>query len=260
MKTQQAKKPMNRFVRILLDLIMLISLLVAGYSAWNIYHALEEYHEADVAYNEVRQSVLQVDQTTKEEKIDWPTLMQQYPDTMAWIKMANSTIDYPIAYADSTIPSRKGNVYYLDHLMDGRKQSSGTLFLDVNNGQSMKDRVLVVYGHNMKNGSMFADIDKYRRQEYYDGHKEMTLETANEKYKIYPVAGIKTTGTDDYVRYRFSNNEQFLSYVSRFTENSTFRSEHKVQPNDQLILFSTCDYTIEDGRYALLARLVKVNE
>ena len=257
MKQNKTKKPLSKRMKIFLDIAMVVSLLVAGFSAWNIVQVLKGYQESKQAYEEVRKEVVVVDKITKKEKVDFKKLRQLYPDTAAWIKMKNSAINYPIAYGDSLIPERRGNEFYLHHLMDGRYQNSGTLFLDVQNGRHLNSKVLVVYGHHMRDGSMFADIDKFQKQSYYDSHKEMELETPSGKYKVYPIAGIKTTGSDDYVRYRFGSDQDFMKYVQRFEKNSTFRSEQKVSAKDRLILFSTCDYSLEDGRYALIAKLVK---
>lgn len=259
MEKEKTKKSSRLFIRILLDFLMLVSLLVAGYSAWNIYHALEGYHESDLTYTQVRKEVIQFNQQTHEDKINWPLLQKKYPDIAAWLKMADSKIDYPVVFGDSRYPSRRGNEYYLNHLIDGRLQNSGTLFMDVNNGHLFQDKVWVIYGHNMHNGSMLADIDRYRKQEYYNSHKEMTLETAHAKYKVYPIAGILTVGSNNYVRYRFSSNDDFMQYVNTFIHDSTFKSEQKVNPEDKLVLFSTCDYSLEDGRYALIGKLVRIN-
>ncbi|MBW9212933.1 MULTISPECIES: class B sortase [Terrabacteria group] len=257
MKKTKTKKPLSKGMKVFLDLVMVCCLLVAGFSAWSIVQALKDYRESRQAYEEVRKEVVVIDQKTKEEKVDFAKLKKLYPDTAAWIKMKDSRIDYPIVYGDSVDPARRGNEFYLHHLMDGRYQNSGTLFMDVQNGRGLKSRVWTVYGHNMRDGSMFADINKFQKQSYYDSHKEMELETPEGKYKVYPVAGIKTTGSDDYVRYHFSSNQEFMDYVNMFQKKSTFKSEQTVSAKDQLMLFSTCDYSIDDGRYALLAKVVK---
>ena len=133
MKQNKTKKPLSKGMKIFLDIAMVVSLLVAGFSAWNIVQVLKGYQESKQAYEEVRKEVVVVDKITKKEKVDFKKLRQLYPDTAAWIKMKNSAINYPIAYGDSLIPERRGNEFYLHHLMDGRYQNSGTLFLDVQN-------------------------------------------------------------------------------------------------------------------------------
>ena len=83
------------------------------------------------------------------------------------------------------------------------------------------------------------------------------IETQECNYKLYPVAGILTNGSDNYVAYNFASDEEFMNYVSYFTGNSTFTSNVVLEPTDQTVLLSTCSYSLEDGRYALLCRLVR---
>ena len=111
----------------------------------------------------------------------------------------------------------------------------------------------------MLNDSMFADIEKYKDQSYYDSHKEMIFQTPNGTYKIYPVAGYSTTGTGGYVQYDFGSDSEFLSYVDRFVSASTFKSDVTITAEDQIVMLSTCSYDVEDGRYVLVGKLVKAS-
>ena len=186
-------------------------------------------------------------------------MLSQNPDCAGWITLPNSNVDYPVVFGASTDENKYGNSYYLDHLFDGTYNLSGTVFIDYNNGRDFSHKNTVIYGHHMLNDSMFADIEKYKKQSYYDSHKEMIFQTPNGTYKIYPIAGYSTTGTGNYVQYDFGSDSEFLSYVDRFVSASTFKSDETVSATDQIVMLSTCSYDVEDGRYVLVGKLVKAS-
>ena len=129
--------------------------------------------------------------------------------------------------------------------------------MDVNNNRDFSDKNTILYAHNMKNGTMFASIEKYKDASYYDGHKVIHIYTEAATYDAYPVAGIVTDGQDDYVRTSFSDDNDFMSYVNRFVSSSTFTSEQSIEASDRMIMLSTCNYDRSDGRYVLIGKLVQ---
>ena len=171
-------------------------------------------------------------------------------DFVGWIRLDDSTVDYPFVQGTD-------NEYYLRHLFDGTYNNSGCVFMDVNNNRDFSDKNTILYAHNMKNGTMFAAIEKYKDASYYDGHKVIHIYTEAATYDVYPVAGIVTDGQDDYVRTSFNDDNDFMSYVNRFVSSSTFTSEQSIEATDRMIMLSTCNYDRSDGRYVLIGKLVQ---
>ena len=130
--------------------------------------------------------------------------------------------------------------------------------MDEDNQKEFQDKATILYAHHMRNGSMFADVENYKDPSYYETHKTFYISTENAKYEMYPVAGFVTSGSVGYVRITFENDEDFMSYVNSFIEKSNFQSDVTVNPEDQVVLLSTCSYDIYDGRYVLMGKLVKV--
>ena len=85
------------------------------------------------------------------------------PDIVAWIYIEGTKINYPIVQGED-------NSYYLKHLFSGEWNGSGCIFLDSRNDASFADRHSIIYGHHMKNGTMFTDLDKYKKQDFFDEH------------------------------------------------------------------------------------------
>lgn len=244
------KRKLTKFGRILSDILIVVCLGIAGFSGWNLYKELHEYKVSEQTYTELLPKVTVKDEETQETTgYDWDSLREMNADIAGWIKMDDSTIDYPFVKGQD-------NEYYLHHLFNGEYNNSGCVFIDVNNNSDFSDKNTVMYAHNMRNGTMFAAIEQFKNASYYDTHKEIHIYTPNQNYIVYPVAGMLSNGQDDYVRTSFSDDNDFMNYVSRFVQNSTFTSEVSIEATDKIVMLSTCNYDTYDGRYVLIGKLV----
>ena len=248
------KRKLTKFGRILSDIVIVVCLVIAGFSGWNLYKELHEYQESKETYEKLTPEVVIENPDTNEVDtaplFDWEKLKQINGDFVGWIRLDDSTVDYPFVQGTD-------NEYYLKHLFDGTYNNSGCVFMDVNNNRDFSDKNTILYAHNMKNGTMFASIEKYKDASYYDGHKVIHIYTEAATYDVYPVAGIVTDGQDDYVRTSFNDDNDFMSYVNRFVSSSTFTSEQSIETTDRMIMLSTCNYDRSDGRYVLIGKLVQ---
>ena len=246
------KKKLTKFGKMLLDAILVLSLCVAAFSGYKLYQGKKEYKEAEKAYGDIRQASSTLSEKGK--VIDWDSLFAICNDVVGWIYLEDSTIDYPIVQAED-------NDYYLRRLLDGTWNNSGSIFVDYENYPGFVDKNNVLYGHHMLEAPyMFADVEKYRDQEFYDTHKVIEIYTPNDKrFLVYPLAGVYDTGSGDYVRLRFDGEQDFLDYVDSFVSRSTFESDEQIEPGDRIVLLSTCEYKVNtvDGRYALIGKIVE---
>ena len=168
-------------------------------------------------------------------------------DIVAWIYSEGTPINYPIAQTVN-------NDYYLRRLIDGTYNQAGTIFMDYKNSNDFSDFNTIIYGHNMKNNSMFGTLTNYKNQDYYNEHKEMFLYTENKKFKIEIFAGFVTSSESDiYVYPKTSSTNKKL--IDNALEKSTFSSKVEVSNEDKIITLSTCDYDFENARYVLLGVL-----
>ncbi|MBR3356614.1 MAG: class B sortase [Solobacterium sp.] len=244
------KRKLSRTGNMLITFLLILSLCGACYSGWMLYQTMSEYSQGSAAYHKIdKDALVPAADGSEEETIDFDYLRNINPDIAGWISLADSEISYPVVYS-----YEKGNDWYLRHLFDGTYNNSGCIFLDSHNVRADEEHI-VMYGHHMRNGTMFADVQKYESQEWYDTHREIVLDTPDGRWILYPAAGIFTTGTDPYVRFEFADDADFIQYVNYFTSGSTFVSDTVLQAGDRTALLSTCSYNVEDGRYALLCRM-----
>lgn len=259
------RKLKRKVVNWILNGLMIICLIIAVYSGWHVVSALLDYQKSNSAYQDLKKHAITRPDTTVQavdtgasDEVDFSYLEQLNPDVAGWISLPNSSIDYPFVFGASQDASRHGNEYYLKHLLTGEYSNSGCVFMDVRNGADFTKKNVVLYGHHMKNGSMFADVEKYASQEFYDEHQVFYIDTPQGKYEMYPVAGMRTVGTNDYVRFDFTSDQDYLDYVQGFIDQSTFQSNYQIEASDQMMMLSTCSYKVEDGRYVVIGKLVKV--
>lgn len=181
--------------------------------------------------------------------VDFDALRETAPDAIAWLYCPDTLINLPVVQG-------RDNNQYLYRLPDGTSNSGGTLFVDYRNNMTFTDRNTIIYGHNMKNGSMFGTLCNYKEQEYYDMHPVLWLLTPQRSYQIQLFAGFVTS--PDSEPYTFFPDESDLTdYVTKAMERSTFRADVDIQENDRIVTLSTCSYEFDDARYILHGRLVQ---
>ena len=171
--------------KLLLGSLTAVLLAVMSFSAWKIWVIRSEYHAGEAAYEDIshmislpqKAAVPQPSATSESggaetqpdedytvwPEVDFAALREINPDIVAWIYIEGTKINYPIVQGED-------NSYYLKHLFSGEWNGSGCIFLDFRNDASFADRHSIIYGHHMKNGTMFTDLDKYKKQEFFDEH------------------------------------------------------------------------------------------
>lgn len=190
---------------------------------------------------------------------EFSALYAQNSDLIGWIK-AGESIDLPVLYRD--------NEFYMDHDFYGAYSSAGSIFLDVRNSSDMSDDHMLIYGHNMKNGSMFGTLKKYREVSYLREYPIISLQYAWEseprKYVLVSLFDASMTPTDSsYIKiteFSFETQEEKQEFIDAMLRKSSYDIPLEVDADDQLITLVTCSYTHDDGRYLLMARQLREDE
>ena len=244
--------------KILSNLLIIICFCSFCYFGYNIYNYMtDEKEQKKINEGIIDEAVKKVEQDNNEEEntkpnnnplmIDFDTLKGKNSDIIAWLYSEGTPINYPIVQTTN-------NDYYLRRLIDGTYNQAGTIFMDCKNSGDFSDFNTIIYGHNMKNDSMFGSLTKYENQNYYDEHKEMFLYTENKKFIIEIFAGFITSSESDIYGYpKTSNTNKKL--IDNAIKKSTFISDVDVSCEDKIITLSTCSYNFENARYILLGVL-----
>ena len=180
--------------------------------------------------------------------VDFETLREINPDVVGWICIEGTNINYPVVQGPD-------NSFYMSRLFDGSVNSAGSIFMDYRNAPDMSCRNTVLYGHNMKNGTMFQQITEYKQQDFYDRHPTALLMTPEGNYQIEWIAGYVTDLNSDAWKIEFASDEEFSLWLENAMTRSTFLSTTEPDARDRLITLSTCSYEYADARYVLVGIL-----
>ena len=186
-------------------------------------------------------------------------LYEQNPDLIGWLKVCDH-IEEPVLYRD--------NSFYMDHDFYGQSSNAGAIFLDVANVPEMSDDSLLLYGHNMKNGAMFGDLDFFREKSYLAKYPIISLQSAWEaeprQYAIFSLFDASMNKTDpSYIRIRqfnFETDEEKLAYIQELQSRSIIDVPLEVGAEDQLVMLVTCSYSHDNGRFLMVARQLRDGE
>lgn len=190
--------------------------------------------------------------------VDIPALKKTNPDILAWISIPGTKIDYPIAQH----PTDDG--YYLKHGADGLKSSYGSLYMEACEKAPFQEFNTVVYGHNMNDGSMFAGLHLYEDKDFFDKHRELYVYTADHIFTYEVFAAVMYS--DIRIPYYYndllqSDRTAFLESLSRdiVASRSIFVKGYDVTEKNCIITLSTCDKTLRDNRFLVVAKLKKID-
>ncbi|MDR2357418.1 MAG: class B sortase [Oscillospiraceae bacterium] len=181
-------------------------------------------------------------------EVDFEGLRGVNPDFTAWLLCVGTNVNYPVVHGAD-------NTYYLTHLFDHRQNGSGSLFIDSRNSLGFADRNTIIYGHNMRNHSMFWTLTRYRDQSFFNAHPTFRLLTPDGDYEIQLFAGYVASTSNEAWRIRFSSDDDFLEWISATKGYSAFSSDVSVEAGDRVVTLSTCAYDFDDARYVLFGKL-----
>ena len=187
---------------------------------------------------------------------EYQKLMVRYKRLIGWVKIEGTKIDYPVM---QTVD----NEYYLDHNMDHQYDKNGTIFMDKDCDVLKPSTNYILYGHHMKNGRMFGQLDLYKDESYYEEHPYISFDTIYEKgtYQVMYVFRSKVYKEDEiafkYYQFIDANGEmEFASYMEEMAAMSLYDTGVTAEFGDQLLTLSTCDYQETDCRYVVVEKKV----
>ena len=241
-KAAMAARVGNRILSIMAGILILLMLSYGVYSLWDTYKIY--------ANSFADEELLKFRPTDDGE--DNPTLKdleKLNPDVKAWIQVPKTNIDYPVVQGQDDMEYMNKKVY-------GEFELSGAIFLSCLNKDDFSDPYNLVYGHNMKNGGMFADVADFTNKEYFETHQKGKLYLTDATRKIRFFACMKVTAADAKIYhpdgYRKENLKDLLDYIQA---NAVQYRDVNVADENSLIALSTCSEAETNGRVVLIGKL-----
>ena len=262
MSRQNSKKPKKKG-DIVLTLALIVAVAVFCFAAYNLFHIYTEYKKGTDEYNHIEQMAVteRAPESTEEASdteqgpqppfdVDFAALQGVNPDVVGWIYIeALDGISYPVVQGED-------NEEYLHTTYEKNYNFAGTIFIDYENSRDFSDCNTLVYGHNMKNGSMFGQLKKFSEdQTTYEKSKYFWIFTPEKDYR-YEIISAYTTGvnSDTYTLFKGPGDEfqEYLDTIKGYSEIETDDTELTIK--DRIVTLSTC--TGNDAtRYVVQGRL-----
>ena len=233
----------------------------------------EKAEESEASYEDVIQVELQAEreEETEEEKdseiesvstdtepsvlSEYVVMHSMYPDIIGWIQIDGTDIDYPV------LQKKEDEDFYLNHNFQGESDSKGSLFVDGRTEIWPLDQNLVIFGHNMSNGAMLGTLDYYLDASFYEAHQTIVFDTIYSKNLYEIVAVVKTVvkqeeedGFRYYWLHNYSSRQEYEELLSFIEENQIYDTGKKLDYQDQTIMLSTCEYSVDNGRLVVIAK------
>jgi len=265
--SRQNKTGKNRKRSVVSNIILAIAVCIFVFSAYKLISIYSEYHKGDKEYDNIVEDAIEI-QTPQEEEIvkgeekpkvhaslivDFEKLKKVNKDVVAWIQFDEpERINYPIVKGED-------NDKYLTTTYEGKKNSSGAIFMDANNSGEFADRNTFIYGHNMKNGSMFGQLRKFKTKDYYEQNPYFYIYTPDGKevkYQIFAVCIVEDTSRS-YTRF-YNSDEEYVDYLKYLKSIARYDTGVEVNAESKIVSLSTCTNVSETQR--LLVHGVKIGE
>lgn len=251
------RKKNKKYKEVIFNLIVyMILLFILIYSGIKIYKWYKDKTSNKEIVEQIKETVAVEDENEdkneyKEEyTIDFNKLKEQNKETVAWIKVNNTNIEYPVVKADN-------NNFYLNHSFDKSENLAGWIFADYRNKFDNTDKNIIIYGHNMRDGSMFGSLKNILNSDWYENEENtnITLYTENEKciYKVFSIYKIESE--DYYIKTEFSNDNEFEQFVNTIRNRSIKKFDIDVSKEDNILTLSTC---ANNNRYRIVLHAKKM--
>ena len=238
------------------NIILVIAIVVFAVSAYKLYGIFSEYNKGDKEYQKIQDLVINTEKKddTKEEtfSVDFEKLLEMNSDVVGWIRFDEpSELNYPVVQG-------RDNEEYLKRTFEANTNKLGTLFVDVNNPGDFSGRNTFIYGHNMKNGSMFAQLLKYKDDSFYKEHPYFYIYTPDGKVRTYEIfsAGVVKDTSDSYIM-DYADDAAFQTYIDYIKQQSAYPTSAEVTTASKIVSLSTCTNVRDDERFLVHGVMIK---
>ena len=227
-----------------LNLVILASVCVIIFCLWNVFSIENQYQKAQKEYDDLRAEYVTPKTDTAEGgedtaqdtpgiQVNLEGLKKENPDVIGWLYYEGTAISYPVLQDDD-------NKYYIDHTYKGEKNSAGSIFLDAWNDGDFKDRNTFIYGHNMRNGTMFGSLKNVRNEDTVKKYPFFWIFTEEgwNKYEIFSHHEAETA--DRSFTIHFQKKSEYASFLNDLKEKSEKKIDVKTDAADRIVTLSTC--------------------
>lgn len=248
------KKKKRKTKNIIIPILLLIFISIMIFTGIKIFNWLKENKDSNDIIEDIQDSISIDDNTDIVDKynVDFDSLKQKNSDTIAWLKVNGTSIEYPVVKTTN-------NDFYMTHSFDKSYNSAGWVFMDYKNKFDGTDNNMVIYAHNRRDGSLFGTLKNILTEEWQNNEENFTIPfiTENEKaeYQVFSVYRIENE--DYYITTNFGTDNEFQKFIDKIKSRSLKDFEIDVTTNDNILTLSTC---ADNNKYRVVLHAKKITE
>lgn len=252
-------KKQNKRNNVLLSIVVILLIGIFVFSTIKVIKYIVDNKENEKIEEEISDLVEYVEKTTDNEEqeennnkynIDFATLKEKNSDTVGYLKVNGTDIE-------NVVVKGKDNSYYLKHNFNKEYNTAGWIFADYHNKLDGTDRNIIIYGHNMRNNTMFGTLKNVLNEEWKDVEENrfITFITEEDSY-IYEVFSVYQIEAEDYyMSTDFKNNQEFLKFANTLKSRSKYNFDADIKEEDSILTLSTC---ANNNKYRVIVHSVRV--
>lgn len=239
-------------------IILLLSIIISVIYIINSFSLKKEAEEESNLINTIEVDENKVTKVETERMLQVQSLKTENPDIVGWLEIKGTNVSYPVLQGTD-------NEFYMTHNYKKEKSKNGSIFLSKDYDWNIPSTNLLIYGHNMQNGTMFEELLKYADYNFYVQHPIINFTTVDEdaEYEIISVfkSRVYYKSEKNVFRYYYFINSESEEEYNQFIKNAKNASLYPIDATatygNQLITLSTCSYYVEDGRFAVVGRKIE---
>ncbi|MDO4313895.1 MAG: class B sortase [Eubacteriales bacterium] len=238
---------------IISTIILIVAVIVFCFSAFQLYRIFSGYHKGQKEYDQVRELAVEVDDE-EAFRVNFDELFNINSDTVGWIRFypEPAQISYPLVQG-------KDNDLYLSKTFSANDNTVGAIFVNYTNNADFNDKNTIIYGHRMKDNSMFHDLEKYQDESFWKDNQYFYIYTPDGREITYHIfsAGVVKDTSETYLT-EFATQEEYESFLEATEIAAAYHTGVEVTGDDVIVTLSTCTAASDDNR--MVVRGVKMSE
>ena len=241
------KKPASNNMKIrrtASNIIMVCLAAIMVVSGFKVFTILKNYKADRNVYDKIAEAAGDI-----EKGVDFDALRKINPDVIGWLVYDDTPINYPVVQGEN-------NDVYLSMLFDRTWGGCGTLFADAVTEAPFKQFNTIIYGHHMRDGSMFACLKSLKDPAWTADHPKLKLYTPDGDYYLEVWAFLNEPSDSDIYLTNMTSEEKKAEYITLVEKLSSYTTEVSVKTGDRLVLLSTCAYEYQNARYIVVCKMV----
>jgi len=234
---------MKKIIVSLFALFFAVIMLYSAYRLWEIYSVYRDEARLHGQVMEYKPQPAEEEEIINQSVID---LQGKYPDIMGWLTIKNTDVDYPFVWY-------KDNDFYLRRDLDGKHAMAGTIFMDFRCEKDFTSQNTIIYGHNMRNGSMFGTLNRFNDQTFFDENRRGMIFLPYENIQLEFFAFVVVNPTTEREIYNIALSEGYWDYVK---QKARYFRDIEFTDGDRLVTLSTCSYEFNNARMVLVGKVI----